>query len=403
MVQKAPPVEVEEVVQEEVNERPSVRDSLRSALNEHREEDDKSDVSEAKVKDEASDEKKSPKKRASKKEAVQEASDEKEEIEDTEDLQLSDGKKTKPTDAKRETDEEGEEVPLEASEEEKPKAKAPTSLPKNVSEHWDTLPPTVQAHITKVQKDLTDKGAELGRKIAQYKDMDAVVGRYDQSLRQFGLAPAAVVDRLFQWFEALSGPSKVNAFQQLAKDFGVQLDNYQDSRTAGDTYQQQQQIAQVDPAFTEKVSSLEQQLHQIQEQAAVSRRQAADSVVNNWAKDKPHFERVRSRMTVLLQSQEVPLKEDGTLDFDTAYEQACNSHPEVRALLEQEAAETRKQALADKKRKQQAQVDKAKAASVSIKPAAPIKTSSGNPKLNGKVGVRDSLRAAIEEVKEQSL
>ena len=119
----------------------------------------------------------------------------------------------------------------------------------------------------------------------------------------------------------------------------------------------------------------------------------------NWAKDKPHFEKVRVLMSQLIASGAVPLKE-GRVDLDGAYDAAIYANPEVRGTVQAEqakaAAAATAAAAAKEKAAQQAAADKARKTSVSLSPSAPGQPVVGKNKKSGK-SVRESLMQAIEE------
>lgn len=368
----------------------SVRDSLRTAIREVESEDTDTDKDEKEIATKPAKEKKP------KQAKVEDDNDEPDAGDD--DTNLKEVKEPK------------KEVTAEVKAEPS-KEKAPASVPKEVTDNWDKIPSSVQAYISKSVKDLTDTKSALGRREAQYRDMDTVLAQYEPSIRQLGVTPAQTVDRLFQWMNALAGPQKNMAIRQLANDFGISLEQ-SDQNT--DT---QQVNSQLPPELEQNIHALTNKVSFLEQQQEENRKKIAANTVNGWAgiqadgtfKNKPHFLKVRQAMYSLMASGAVPLIKDENgedrLDLDGAYEAACYSNAEVRALLEQEkTAELKAKQEKDlevKKQKDAEKIAAARKASGSIRPGAPARTVSGVPiKTNSKgqpTSVRDSIRAALRE------
>ena len=99
----------------------------------------------------------------------------------------------------------------------------------------------------------------------------------------------------------------------------------------------------------------------------------------------------------LIQSGAVPLKQDGTLDLDTAYTRAIRANDEVYELYKEEEAEkAQQQALKEQKAKQD-KLNKSRAAGVSLKSAAPTGSLNG-AQLKAK-GVPGAVIGAIARSK----
>ena len=310
----------------------------------------------------------------------------------------------------------GEEVSEEVKDKQPAqKAKAPSSLPREVADSWNIIPSNVQQYITRTQKELSDSKAELGRKVAQYRDMDQIISHYEPAIRQYGTTPAQTVGRLFQWMDALAGPHKVVAFQQLAESFGVDLSSLSghqdqdiDPRDTNQEYNQQV-VYQTDPQLVQTVQQMQQHLQQQSQREQQSREANAEMTINNWAglsrdengivfyKNKPHFEKVRALMVSLLNSGTIPLI-DGKLDLDTAYERACYASPEIRAEIERDSNLRKAREAKEKQKREKEAAEKARSKGISIKPTAPsITNGSQSKKPNGPISVRDSIRSAIAE------
>lgn len=283
---------------------------------------------------------------------------------------------------------------------------------------WEKLTPEQQETIVTREKEVSDGFAANSQKTRAYDELERVIAPRRQQIQQYGASEAAVIDRLFQWMENLAHQDvnhRANTFKALAQSFGVPLNQLTPA-------QQQQQESDADPVETQNNNPPQWalELHnrvQMQDQIlSTQREETARNYLTNWAtaKDKdgtplrPHFETVRAHMHGLIAGGIVPLK-DGQIDLDAAYEQACKVHPEVAALIQQEAATKAQrdaEAKATKEAKEKAaRLLKAKSAGGSLRPSAPSLDSGqsrgGKPNGTGqKVSVRDSLKAAIDELRD---
>lgn len=398
----------------------SVRDAIRAAVEEHTQEDNN-------------------------KEEIQ-SKDNKKEVEYEERDELQDSKtednvvetKLKDKDkVQRETDgkrEDKTEKIQEVKTEEVKEDKAPSILPKELQGAWKDLSPDVRNYVTKTQKELADIKAETGRKAQHYKELDAAIAPYSQAIQSWGATPAQTVDRLFKWMDCLTGPHKYHYIQELAHNFGIDLDGLYAQKYAGNQSQQQQpqnnqeqnqsnqqtqQQDYIDPRIAEAFQSMYDEVYQLKNSQAQQKQNLAANYVESWAglqpdgsyKNKPYFPQVRQLMYSLLANGAVPLVNE-QLDLDTAYENACYSNPEVRQLLlAQQAEEKQQKAIevrAKKDAEEKAKVARAKSANFSLKTTSPS-GNAFNVDTNGRLrdiktgkfvnsSVRDSIYAAMREV-----
>lgn len=282
---------------------------------------------------------------------------------------------------------------------------------------WDKLAPEDRQLIIAREQEVSQGFAQISPKVRAFDELEKVISPRLPAIQQFGTTPAATIDRLFQWMEALSHPdgkTRVGSFKQLASNFGIDLAQLGSSETRHDGTDPTQTVDdQNPPAWAQgivgEVTNLKQQLT-TQQQAA------ADAAVTNWANAKstdgtplrPHYSKVNELMYKLMVSETVPMK-NGALDLDGAYELACKIHPEVAALIQQEAAEKAEKERLDKEAQDakmaKARLEKAKRAGAGLKPAAPSIPSNqvkGKPNGTGNrsESVRDSLRKSLEELRE---
>lgn len=290
---------------------------------------------------------------------------------------------------------------------------APGSFTKEAKAEWANVPPVVQQAMVKREQEMARGVDELKRRQA---DIDQALQPRMELIRRHGHTPAQAVNQLFAWFEALSANPKV-AFPALADSFRFDLKqlNPQQPAPGAAPAPAEGQPEVVTPAVQQYINGLEQKLEGFAR--AVSQQFGAmqnnfqqqseaktQEILNNWAKDKPHFEEVRVAMAHMLSSGLVQPLADGSADLDRAYDMALYALPDVRTQLlteQQQKQEAERTAKVEKeKNAQQEQANKARRASGSLSLGAPGTPASPQGKRPGKgKSVRESLAEAIESVR----
>lgn len=307
---------------------------------------------------------------------------------------------------------------------------APASLAPEAKAAWANAPKEIKEAFVKREADMQKGVDELKQR---YALIDQAIAPHTDALRQMNATPQEAVNRMFMWFKALGGTPN-EAFPALAQSMGLDWNKVVAATTGQQQPSAQQaQQGQPDPAaqpdeipeaVKNYIGKLEQQLQnlggmvqqvggrfQTLEEAAQAQNLARTTEnLNQWAKDKPHYESVRVDMAQLLQSGMIPLLPNGQVDLDTAYERAIYFNPEVRAkvLAEQQQATEKAQQDAEQAATaaNQQQVEKARKASVSISSRNPPGAGNAAPGANkGKpargLSVRESLKAAVAELRDQ--
>lgn len=292
---------------------------------------------------------------------------------------------------------------------------APDAFSREAKAEWANTPSIIQAAIIKREQDMAKGVDELKKK---YTELDNVLQPRMEIMRRNGHTPAAAVNQLFAWFEALSANPKV-AFPALAESFKFDLRTalpaeqqvqQQQQQTPQQIQQQQQgeipgpvqtyikgledKLEQLTQGITAKFGTLEQTFQQ-QSEAKTK------EILDRWAEGKPHFEEVRVIMGNLIATGVVPPLPNGAADLDKAYDMAVYANPEVRAKIlaeQQQKAEAERKAQAEKERKaQQEQANKARKAGGSLSLNAPGETPEQKGQRKRGKSVRESLQEAIEE------
>lgn len=333
-------------------------------------------------------------------------------------------------DKRREEDEKSK-ISDQKKEEEKeqPSSKPPASWSKSSRAEWDSLSPSIQAEVLRREADTARGVEELKKKHndeatmwkSRHADLDDAMRPYEEAIQQSGRTKGQIVKNLLDWNAALVGPNRVDAFRALAMTFGVdtaQLSGVTSAQSPQDAAAIDSQVAVpqqvVDRSWEPAIRNVAQRLEHYEQQNAAQRQATAEQVVNNWAKDKGHFEKVRGLMAQLIDNDAkmggVRFLRNGQIDMDAAYEAAIWADPETRAdlLAEQRVQhEAAAKAAADKARadadarilaeKQRADAEKARRAAVSLRPGAPLSgVNGGAPNaIPSRESVRDSIKRAL--------
>lgn len=389
----------------------SVRDSIREAI---RETEDKYDKEiKAKSKDDKNnipDSKGDSDKSDAAKGKSKPSSDNDEDKNDEDDDSTLD----KNNDEKEESEEESEEKDENDTNQEedksdkeelKKKYKPPPGFSKASKEKFYDLPEHVLADIAKREKEVSDGFAQYGQKVHAFNELAQVISPRMDAIQRYGSTPAQTVDRLFKWMEALSGPNKEHAARELLKNFQINLGDGSNSEANASPNSE----PTIHPALQNVLTEMYGKLTQVEQGTVAQRKQASEAHINGWAKDKPHFERVRGVMHDLISSGTVPLSSKDNItyeDLDLAYQKAIRLDDELFAQVQGEKEEAKRKAAAKLAAKnssaRQAELQRAKTAGSSIKPS---NRSGSNGQLNGKPpkineneSVADTIRRSLHEL-----
>lgn len=302
-----------------------------------------------------------------------------------------------------------------------PAITAPDSLTKEAKAEWDKAPRAIQEAFVKREQDMAAGVNELKQK---YSLIDEALAPHNDALRQMNATPGEAVNRLFLWFKALAG-SPVQAFPSLAKSMGYDWGKVVQAIQGGAQPQApaagQEAVPEIPAPVQQYVGRLEQQINNLQQQLGQvgSRFDSVQQDLNAqneaktrenlsiWSSGKEFYEDVRKDMAALIQTGMIPLK-NGQVDLDTAYERAIYYNPDVRAKVlakqqqaNQQVQQTSEAATAAQK---QGQVARARKAGVSL--PASTTPGSGNgaiaqKKPGQKLSVKDSLKEAIAQLRDQ--
>ena len=261
------------------------------------------------------------------------------------------------------------ELANEASDVNEEEIKRPTTWKKEYRDVWDKMQegkPLDKAEFAKFAEYANQREAEYKRGVSAYKNeadnarqLTDAIGPFIPELQKHGIHPAAWINNLGRAHYTLANGTyeqKLSAFNRLAQDYGIQLNQ--------DALQMPEQ-AYVDPYQQQLMQQLQatqqqvQQLSAIREQEENARLSNEISRVSSNKERFPHFEMVREDMAQLLERGLAQ-------DLETAYAKAVRMNDEA-FKLEQDKLLKSTNTQASKAQ----QVAKAKATAVSPRSVTP--------------------------------
>jgi len=255
----------------------------------------------------------------------------------------------------------------EAAEEVKPVGR-PSTWKKEYVQIWDKMEKGEQISkddFTKFAEYANQRESEYKKGVSTYKaEADRARG-YEEAIAPFvpelqaqGITPAAWINNLGRAHMMLSKApydQKVEMFQRLAKDYGIQLNNEGQFAAPSQADAYTQQLMNQLNLVNQEVSSIKGRFAQEENQRLMGEIERVRSDVEKF----PHFDVVREEMAQLLELGKAP-------DLETAYKKAVRMNDDVWELEQERLLNTAKQQASKAQ-----QVAKAKAAAVSPKSVTP--------------------------------
>ncbi len=258
----------------------------------------------------------------------------------------------------------------------------PKSWSKEKHAIWAALPQEAKDLILSRENQVNEGFAKYQGIEPKYKELDAVLSPLDPMIQGYGTTRGAFVSQLANWHLALSNNPN-EAFPALAKAYGFNL-----TGSPAADYQQEQPNVLRDPRVDQIMPTLAQlqqaQADAIRREAEAQMRQTSEHVAN-WAKDKPHYEKARHPMGLLIKASAETGRE---MSLDEAYEKAIWGIPEIREQLMKDRFTAEQKANAEA-------ATKAKLAAVSVTSRSPAGPSNGVAKDAN--SIRAGLKAAIAQ------
>lgn len=280
----------------------------------------------------------------------------------------------------------------EVQEEEIKPVSRPSTWKKEYVNIWDKMEKGEQISkddFVKFAEYANQRESEYKKGVSTYKaeadrarELENAIAPFQQEFAQQGITPAAWINNLGRAHMILSKSDpaqKIQVFQRLAQDYGIQLNGEgQFVQPQVDAYTQQlmNQLNQVN----QEVSSIKGRFAQEENQRLMSEIERVRSDVEKF----PHFDVVREEMAQLLELGKAQ-------NLETAYKKAVRMNDDVWALEQDRLLKDAKQAAMKAQ-----EVKKAKAAAVSPKSATPSgKVSDTGEKKDRRSLIAEQLGSAM--------
>ena len=261
------------------------------------------------------------------------------------------------------------ELVAEASDTHEEEVKRPTTWKKEYVDVWNKMQegkPLDKAEFVKFAEYANQREAEYKKGVSAYKaeadnarELTQAIGPFIPELQKHGIHPAAWINNLGRAHYTLANGTyeqKVSAFNRLAQDYGIQLNQ--------DALQMPEQ-AYVDPYQQQLMQQLQATQQQVQQLSAIREQEENARLtqeISRVSSDKgrfPHFEMVREDMAQLLERGLAP-------NLETAYAKAVRMNDEAYKLEQDKLLRS-----AGSQASKAQQVAKAKATAVSPKSVTP--------------------------------
>lgn len=218
---------------------------------------------------------------------------------------------------------------------------------------------------------------------ASKKVMEAVAP-FEQAIRSRGLEPSQYVSALAKADQILTHApyeQKVQLFQQLARDYGIQFN--------GESVAPAQQLDPYTQQLMRQLNVVNQEVSTIKSRFAQEENQRLMNEIEKYRSDVekyPHFDKVREEMAQLLELGKAQ-------DLETAYKKAVRMNDDVWGLEQERLLKTAKQQAIKAQ-----QVAKAKSAAVSPKSATPSGTVASGEKKDRRALIAEQLGEATNRL-----
>jgi hypothetical protein len=271
--------------------------------------------------------------------------------------------------------------------------KPPTSLKGNIQAKWATLDPEVKAEFHRRENDF-HAGLQKYKQDEPYTNIGKTLHHefapYEALIRASNTTPQALIKNWMNMeYQLKMGTSeeKAGLFLKAAETYKIDpahLKAALERVSAG-----QSALPQVDPTVAQlktEVQQLKEHLEKEKSAGAQIEFTKIQTELNEFAKNRPHFEAVRHDMSALLEAGRAK-------DLQDAYDKATWANAEVRAHLiaEQRSAEQKQAA------EKAAAAKKAAGTNVARRGSPPV-----NKAANAGSGtMEESIRAKLREIKDR--
>lgn len=249
--------------------------------------------------------------------------------------------------------------PETAPEPVKPAIEAPQSWTAEAKAEWAKLPPSTQEYILRREGEAHKAITTQGERLKSFEPLERVLTEYRDDFARNRISPEDGIRALLdaqRMFEADPIGAATTLLLKRGIDLRPFLQGQQGTLPASDP-----RVGQLDHELRSLKQTLETTLQQQAEQQA-----AADvAVVQEFAKDKPYFEDVRTFMATLM-------KDGHAETLQAAYDMAVRAHPSVSKRIEADQRKAMEEKRKSDEAAKQAELkkraeDAAKSAKVNVK------------------------------------
>jgi hypothetical protein len=258
-----------------------------------------------------------------------------------------------------------------------------------------------------IKRDIEKREGEVSNGIKTYSDkakqydaIEQVIAPVRQTFQQAGIQnDAEAIKALLGWEASFRNPAtRTQAFHNLARQYGLDPSTLVPSSSG--TPSAAQDIPDSLRPVIDQFGNVQQQVQGLDSRLQTFEQNQTAREVTAFAKDKPHFEKVRSRMASLmspaLDTRGQIIAPAAAQTLDEAYQQAIWMDPEIRQQMLDDQAKAKAEELA---RTNAEKVRRAEAAAVSPSTRPPA----GAPVEQAATGtgVRGSIHNAIKVLREE--
>jgi hypothetical protein len=249
---------------------------------------------------------------------------------------------------------------------------------------WEKLPPEAREERSQRETEIQKGFDDYKAKTAQFAEIQQALAPIRPLLQQSGIEnEAQAVKKLLEWEGSFRNPqTRIQAFHALAQQYGIDLTQFAQGSNQGAP-----EIPEHLRPVYDQFGQLSQAVNSIQNRLQSAEQERVNTDLSSFAKDKPHFEKVRYAMGQLLQAGMAK-------DLDDAYQRALRLDTEV---WQQVQAEEQQKKAADEAKARAEAARKAQAAAISPAPRARQGTA-GSSQEKGRNSVRGSILASIGQL-----
>jgi hypothetical protein len=265
---------------------------------------------------------------------------------------------------------------------------------------WEGMTPEARALAVKREAEVAKGFEEYRGKTAQLQEITQALDPIRPILQQNGIqSDAQAVKTLLQWEGSFRNPqTRMQAFQNLAAQYGVDLSTLVPSSQSGASTAQD--IPEPLRPVIDQFGNIQQQVQGFDSRLQTFEQNQTAREVTAFAKDKPHFEKVRGRMASLmspaLDTRGQIIAPAAAQTLDEAYQQAIWMDPEIRQQMLNDQAKAKAEELANANAEK---VKRAAAAAVSPTTRPPAGAPVGSSATG--TGVRGSILSAVKALREE--